>query len=371
MKKFFILFLLLAIVIFSAGCVGENGRNGKDGKNGKDGTNGINGINGLGTFDINTTFTTDAGTNANVVNIGNSTVAHFNFYIPKGLQGLQGEQGIQGIQGLKGDKGDTGLQGIQGEQGIQGIQGLKGDKGDTGLKGDKGDTGLKGDTGEKGDTGDNGYTPIFGVDYFNGSQGIQGEKGDKGDAGTTNYNLLENLPDLGIYWTGTNYNSSYWTGTNYNSSYWTGTNYNSSYWTGTNYNSSYLTSSYNATYDAKPTLSQIYPVGSVYISVSSTSPETLFGGSWSAFGAGRVLVGIDAGDTSFDVVEETGGSKTVQTGGTVGSISATGSSLVKGGTSSSVNAAAQTHTHSAPSFTGTSTSVVQPYIVVYMWKRTA
>ena len=53
-----------------------------------------------------------------------------------------------------------------------------------------------------------------------------------------------------------------------------------------------------------------YPVGAVYISVVSTSPATLFGGTWVAFGAGRVLVGIDAGQPEFDTVEETGGAKT-------------------------------------------------------------
>jgi hypothetical protein len=34
---------------------------------------------------------------------------------------------------------------------------------------------------------------------------------------------------------------------------------------------------------------EIYPVGSIYISTSSTSPATLFGGTWTAIGGGRVL----------------------------------------------------------------------------------
>ena len=64
-----------------------------------------------------------------------------------------------------------------------------------------------------------------------------------------------------------------------------------------------------------------FPVGSVFISVVSTNPATLLGyGTWAAFGAGRVLVGLDAGDTDFDTVEETGGAKTSShshTGGTL------------------------------------------------------
>ena len=58
--------------------------------------------------------------------------------------------------------------------------------------------------------------------------------------------------------------------------------------------------------------SQAFPVGSVFISVVSTNPGTLLGyGTWVAFGAGRMLVGIGAGQTEFDTVEEVGGAKTV------------------------------------------------------------
>ena len=60
---------------------------------------------------------------------------------------------------------------------------------------------------------------------------------------------------------------------------------------------------------ASELLDLVYPVGSVYISVNSVSPATLFGGTWAAFGAGRVMVGRDASDADFDTVEETGGEK--------------------------------------------------------------
>lgn len=50
----------------------------------------------------------------------------------------------------------------------------------------------------------------------------------------------------------------------------------------------------------------IYPVGSIYINASSaTNPSTLLGfGTWVAFGAGRVPVGVGSGFTAGD----TGGS---------------------------------------------------------------
>lgn len=57
-------------------------------------------------------------------------------------------------------------------------------------------------------------------------------------------------------------------------------------------------------------LTALYPVGTIYTSVVATNPASTFGfGTWVEFGAGKVLVGQDAGDTSFDTLEETGGSK--------------------------------------------------------------
>ena len=55
----------------------------------------------------------------------------------------------------------------------------------------------------------------------------------------------------------------------------------------------------------------LYPVGSIYINAGvSTNPATLLGfGTWTAFGAGRVMVGLNASDALFDTLEETGGSK--------------------------------------------------------------
>lgn len=67
-------------------------------------------------------------------------------------------------------------------KGVDYFDGAKGDKGDTGERGEKGDNGVKGDKGDKGDTGEkgeDGHTPIKGVDYFDGS------KGDKGDNGVS------------------------------------------------------------------------------------------------------------------------------------------------------------------------------------------
>lgn len=124
----------------------------------------------------------------------------------------------------------------------------------------------------------------------------------------------------------------------------------------------------------------IYPVGSIFISTSSTNPGTYLGGTWVAFGAGKTLVGLDSGDGDFDTAEETGGVKEVtltaaQSGlpahthgvyytsnnGADGTIRETiaGSGTTTNTTQNATQNAASAHTN------------LQPYIVIYMFKRTA
>jgi hypothetical protein len=130
---------------------------------------------------------------------------------------------------------------------------------------------------------------------------------------------------------------------------------------------------------ATDALELAYPVGSIYMNASnSDNPSTLLGfGTWVAFGAGRVPVGIDSGDTDFDTAEETGGSKVpalldhthnTPSGMLSGNASSGATGYGSGSYYSPIGNAARTTTSASSG--NQSNGNLQPYIVVYMWKRT-
>ena len=124
------------------------------------------------------------------------------------------------------------------------------------------------------------------------------------------------------------------------------------------------------------TLLAVYPVGSIYTSVVATSPATYFGGTWAVFGAGRVLTGFDNSQTEFDTVEETGGAMTHTL--TIDQMPAhthtfTSEDPQGTGASGSANGVSEFDTAATTGSTGAGQAhpILQPYIVVHMWKRTA
>lgn len=54
-----------------------------------------------------------------------------------------------------------------------------------------------------------------------------------------------------------------------------------------------------------------HPIGSIEINISGANPSTYLGGTWIAWGTGKVPVGVNTNDTDFNTVEKTGGSKTI------------------------------------------------------------
>lgn len=61
----------------------------------------------------------------------------------------------------------------------------------------------------------------------------------------------------------------------------------------------------------KAALLAAHPVGDIKMCATNVNPGTYLGGTWVAWGSGRVPVGVDAAQTEFDAPEETGGAKTV------------------------------------------------------------
>lgn len=137
-------------------------------------------------------------------------------------------------------------------------------------------------------------------------------------------------------------------------------------------------------------LQAVYPVGSIYVNAGvTTNPATLLGfGTWTAFGAGKVMVGLNGSDTLFDALEETGGSKdavvvshthtaTVTDPGHVhtylapsGAGSAADGGLGSATTNTGSSVTGITVTNASTGSSGTNANL-QPYITVAMWKRTA
>ena len=155
----------------------------------------------------------------------------------------------------------------------------------------------------------------------------------------------------------------------------------------------------------------IYPVGSIYLSVNATNPGNIFGGTWVAWGQGRVPVGIGSnGETNYTTVEQTGGSEnsvashnhpiTQNVGGTIGyggwgTIYGNGYTGAPGDVSGNIGLLENYNSgignwagggdkqrgrnvyakYNIPNLslesTGTTGGNRQPFITCYMWKRTA
>ena len=126
----------------------------------------------------------------------------------------------------------------------------------------------------------------------------------------------------------------------------------------------------------------LYPVGSIYMSVNNTNPSTFFGGTWEAWGAGKVPVGVDTSDTNFSTVEQTGGEK--QHTLTIAEMPAHNHTIPCTPTANDgseptyqaaqVNAEATGNHNSIVAVSsggGSPHNNLQPYITCYMWKRTA
>lgn len=148
-------------------------------------------------------------------------------------------------------------------------------------------------------------------------------------------------------------------------------------------------------------LNAVYPVGSIYMSVNSTSPATLFGGTWERLPKGKFLYNIDSDSAAWGNGNSTGTATNAATGNTGATTLTAGQSGLRshqhkiyggwnnGGSGDDAygyssayggdrgwktygmetvgdSSATSSHTHTLNSHTHNI-----PYIAIYMWRRTA
>lgn len=133
----------------------------------------------------------------------------------------------------------------------------------------------------------------------------------------------------------------------------------------------------------KQLLDIFYPVGTIYESTKPDNPATFMGGTWSRFGNGRVLVGVDENDADFNTVNKTGGEKKhTQTiaempshthGGDNGKQFHyyTASSGETGGDGVNTGTTFKSGANTGATGGGQPFNILQPYVAVYRWQRTA
>lgn len=348
----------------------------------------------------------------------------------RGPQGVQGAQGTQGVQGVPGPQGSSGAQGPQGPQGAAGAPGLDGrsftvkgryntlldlqrdypvgEEGDAwavgsiadnsvyvwditdgnwknvgpivGPMGPQGPQGIQGTNGLQGEQGVQGPQGPQGVQGERGTQGPEGPQGPQGNPTTVNgksgTSITLNSVDVGAY----SQDAGETLATRLDDTGMAITLHT------TNTSIHHLLSEI---------MLAVHPVGEIYMSAVSTNPTTLFGGTWAAWGQGRVPLGIGsiqanttasygnvaAGSMNRTAVEERGG----ESGHTL-TEAENGPHRHYVAVASYVDQDSQSATHNGKyhsgddggvkyqtmsSGSGTPHNNVQPYITCYMWKRTA
>ena len=127
-------------------------------------------------------------------------------------------------------------------------------------------------------------------------------------------------------------------------------------------------------------------VGQIIMSVTldtAAKVAAIYGGTWAAWGAGRVPVGVNTSDTDFSTVQKTGGEKTHTL--STNEIPSHSHTIRSGWSDSSPSSDAYRYQFwgkndlgwkggnlgTGSTGGGGAHNNLQPYITVYMWRRTA
>lgn len=151
----------------------------------------------------------------------------------------------------------------------------------------------------------------------------------------------------------------------------------------------------------KLAIEKVYPIGAIFIATVATNPYDLLGiGTWIRYGQGRMIVSQLDGDPDFGGIGVTGGEKThvlteselashshsipehfhtlnlqyVETGpngGTATRVTDIHQATGSGGTTTSATTDAADATNTGTKGDGAAHNNLPPYIVTYVWKRTA
>jgi len=139
-----------------------------------------------------------------------------------------------------------------------------------------------------------------------------------------------------------------------------------------------------------------WPVGSIFMAAVPTNPALLLnGGTWERWGVGRMPISQDPNQSDFDNAEEVGGTKTTtmtvdqmpahkhpltdpghnHVNNTIGrqlnAVDGGGLVMARPGLSTAVTASSATNISMSDTGGGQPQNNMPPYIVCYMWKRTA
>lgn len=130
-----------------------------------------------------------------------------------------------------------------------------------------------------------------------------------------------------------------------------------------------------------PSLDIRYPVGSLYTNASvDTDPAVLLGGGvWERYGKGKTIVSLNEAEAEFNTLNETGGEKTHQlSSAEMPSHSHLaqypnddGVAFTDGGHSVLVLSGVAREEPTSPTGGDQPHNNLQPYIVAYVWRRTA